>query len=60
MNGLVYISLVILYGKVLGWLIGFGDDDEVKKLFKKVFELNFYGIDSNYLYVLFLYDEYKY
>ena len=60
LNGSAYTSLATLYGKVPGWPIGFGDDDEAKKLFKKALELNPYGIDSNYLYASFLYDEHKY
>ncbi|WP_392353444.1 tetratricopeptide repeat protein [Pseudoalteromonas sp. PB2-1] len=60
LEGSAYTSLATLYGKVPGWPIGFGDDDEAKKLFKQALELNPRGIDSNYLYASFLYDERKY
>ena len=60
LDGSAYTSLATLYSKVPGWPIGFGDDDEADKLFKQALALNPNGIDSNYLYAAFLFDERKY
>lgn len=57
LDGSAYASLATLYSKVPGWPIGFGDDDEAQKLFKKALALNLNSIDTNYLYAEFLYDE---
>lgn len=51
---------VFLYYKVSGWFVGFGSDKKVWKLFKEVFEVNFNGLDFNYFYVEFLFDEKDY
>ncbi|WP_405630123.1 hypothetical protein [Pseudoalteromonas sp. Ld20] len=58
--GSAYTSLATLYGKVPGWPIGFGDAKKADTLFRQALELNPQGIDSNYLYAAFLYDERKY
>lgn len=58
--GLVMISLGVLYYKFLGWFISFGNDKKVEKLLKYVFEINFDGIDFNYFYVEYLFDNGKY
>jgi tetratricopeptide (TPR) repeat protein len=58
--GSAYTSLGILYHKVPGWPLGFGDDDDAKDLLEKALKLNPNGIDSNYFYGEFMYDEGKY
>ncbi|NMP79867.1 hypothetical protein HHE92_08660 [Pseudoalteromonas arctica] len=57
LNGSAYASLATLYSKVPGWPIGFGDDDKAEKLFKQALAFNLEGIDTNYLYGEYLYDE---
>lgn len=61
LHGSAYTSLGILYAKVPGWPIGFGDDDEAAKLLEKAIKINPDGIDSNYFYADFLaeQDHYK-
>jgi tetratricopeptide (TPR) repeat protein len=58
--GSAYTSLGILYHKVPGWPIAFGDDDDAKQYLEKAIELNPTGIDSNYFYGEYLYDEKQY
>jgi tetratricopeptide (TPR) repeat protein len=60
LGGSAYASLATLYSKVPGWPISFGDDDNADKLFKHALAFNQKGIDTNYLYAEFLYDEGKY
>ena len=60
LSGSAYTSLATLYSKVPGWPIGFGDDDKANKLFNQALAINPNGIDSNYLYAAFLYDEREY
>jgi len=60
LQGSAYISLGILYNKVPGWPIGFGDDDKAKTLLEKGLVLNPDGIDSNYFYADFLADQNNY
>ncbi|GAA72230.1 hypothetical protein P20439_2316 [Pseudoalteromonas sp. BSi20439] len=60
LGGSAYASLATLYSKVPGWPIGFGDDDTADKLFKQALAFNQKGIDTNYLYGEFLYDERQY
>ncbi len=57
LDGSAYASLATLYSKVPGWPIGFGDDDKAEKLFKQALAFNLEGIDTNYLYGEYLYDE---
>ncbi|MBH0045933.1 hypothetical protein [Pseudoalteromonas sp. NZS11_1] len=57
LNGSAYASLATLYSKVPGWPIGFGDDNKAEKLFKQALAFNLEGIDTNYLYGEYLYDE---
>jgi tetratricopeptide (TPR) repeat protein len=57
LGGSAYASLATLYSKVPGWPIGFGDDDKAAKLFKQGLAFNADGIDTNYLYGEYLYDE---
>lgn len=60
LGGSAYASLATLYSKVPGWPIGFGDDDTADKFFKQALAFNQKGIDTNYLYGEFLYDEREY
>lgn len=60
LNGSAFTSLGTLYHKVPGWPISFGDDDDAQDLLKKAVTMNPKGIDSNYFYGEFLYDEGKY
>lgn len=60
LSGSAYMSLGILYSKVPGWPIGFGDDDKALKLLNKALALSPEGIDSNYFYADFLVEQGKY
>ncbi len=43
-----------------GFPVGFGDDDKARKLLQKALELNPNGIDPNYFYADFLFEEGQY
>ncbi len=61
LQGSAHTSLGILYLKVPGWPISFGDDDESEKHLKTALKMNPTGIDVNY-FLAQLYmeqDEYK-
>jgi len=58
--GSAYTSLGTLYHKVPGWPIGFGDDDDAKVYLEKALAINPDGIDPNYFYGEYLYDEGEY
>ena len=60
LQGSAYTSLGTLYAQVPGWPIGFGDDDKAKELLQKSLQINPEGIDVNYFYAQFLYDEREY
>jgi tetratricopeptide (TPR) repeat protein len=60
LDGSAYTSLGTLYARVPGFPVGFGDDDKARKLLKKALELNANGIDPNYFYADFLYEEGQY
>lgn len=60
LQGSAYTSLGVLYHKVPGWPIGFGSDKEAKKLLQESLKLNPDGIDGNYFYAEFLYDDKQY
>jgi Tfp pilus assembly protein PilF len=45
---------------VPGWPIGFGDDDKAEALLRKALEVNPDGIDPNYFYAEFLYEQGEY
>ena len=55
-----YASLGTLYHQVPGWPIGFGDDDIAIAMLEKAILLNEDGIDSNYFYAKFWFEERKY
>lgn len=54
LQGSAYTSLGVLYAKVPGWPIGFGDDKVARELLQKALEINPQGIDPNYFYGDFL------
>lgn len=60
LDGSAYTSLGTLYAKVPGFPVGFGDDDKARDLLRKALELNPGGIDPNYFYGEFLYEEGEY
>ena len=61
LQGSAHTSLGILYLKVPGWPISFGDDDESEKHLKTALKMNPTGIDVNYFLAEFYIeqDEYK-
>lgn len=60
LDGSAYTSLGILFHKVPGWPISFGDDDDARMLLEKAVSVNPTGIDPNYFYAEFLFDEREY
>lgn len=50
LDGAAYTSLAVLYYKVPGWPIGFGDKDKARELLQKGLTLNPKGIDPNFFY----------
>lgn len=60
LNGSAYTSLGILFHKVPGWPIGFGSDKTAEKLLKKALAVNPEGIDPNYFYAEFLFNDGEY
>ncbi len=54
LDGSAYNSLGVLYYKVPGWPIGFGDKDKAKELLQKALALNPQGIDPNFFYAEYL------
>lgn len=59
-DGSAMTTLGVLYHKVPGWPIGFGDDDKARQLLEKAVEVNPNGIDSNYFMAEFFYDKNNY
>jgi tetratricopeptide (TPR) repeat protein len=60
LDGSAYTSLGTLYYKVPGFPLGFGDDKKAEQLLKKALELNPNGIDPNYFYAEYLYEQDRY
>ncbi len=56
-DGGAAMSLGVLYYKVPGSPIGFGDDDKAKRLLKEALALDPDGLDANYFYGDFLLDQ---
>jgi tetratricopeptide (TPR) repeat protein len=54
LDGSAYNSLGVLYYKVPGWPVGFGDKAKAKELLQKALALNPQGIDPNFFYGEFL------
>ena len=60
MAGSAYTSLGALYYQVPGWPIAFGSDKQARKLLEKAILINPDGLDSNYFYAEFLFEEKEY
>jgi tetratricopeptide (TPR) repeat protein len=60
LDGSAYTSLGALYYKVPGFPLGFGDDDKAEKLLRKALQLNPEGIDPNYFYAEYLFEQGRY
>lgn len=60
LQGSAYTSLGVLYAKVPGWPIGFGDNKKAKALLEKALAINPQGIDPNYFYADYLVSERDY
>ncbi|GGF63181.1 tetratricopeptide repeat protein [Alteromonas lipolytica] len=60
LQGSAMTSLGVLYHKVPGWPIGFGSDKKAEQLLKSALEVNPDGIDSNYFYAEYLFDDGEY
>lgn len=56
LDGSAYTSLGVLYSKVPGFPLGFGDDDKAQDLLVKALTINPYGVDPNYFYAQYLCD----
>jgi tetratricopeptide (TPR) repeat protein len=50
LDGSAYNSLGVLYYKVPGWPVGFGDKAKAKELLQKALAINPTGIDANFFY----------
>lgn len=50
LDGSAYNSLGVLYYKVPGWPVGFGDKTKAKELLQKALAINPKGIDPNFFY----------
>lgn len=60
LEGSAYTSLGTLYAKVPGWPIGFGDEEKAKELMEKALVINPKGIDANFFYGEYLFEEGEY
>lgn len=60
LDGSAYTSLGTLYHKVPGWPIGFGSDEKARQCLEKALAISPRGIDPNYFYGEFLYDDGSY
>lgn len=56
LEGSAYNSLGVLYSKVPGWPVGFGDKNKAKEFLQKALAINPKGIDPNFFYGEFLLD----
>lgn len=54
LDGSAYNSLGVLYYKVPGWPVGFGDKDKARELLEKALAINPQGIDPNFFYAEYL------
>jgi tetratricopeptide (TPR) repeat protein len=60
LDGSAYTSLGALYYKVPGFPVGFGDDKKAEKLLLQALKLNPNGIDPNYFYAEYLFEQGRY
>jgi tetratricopeptide (TPR) repeat protein len=54
LDGSAYNSLGVLYYKVPGWPVGFGDKKKARELLQKALAINPKGIDPNYFFAEYL------
>lgn len=54
LEGSAYNSLGVLYYKVPGWPVGFGNKDKARELLQKALAINPKGIDPNFFYAEYL------
>jgi tetratricopeptide (TPR) repeat protein len=59
LDGSAYNSLGVLYYKVPGWPVGFGDDKKAQELLRKALAINPDGIDPNFFYGEYLFEQGK-
>lgn len=57
LDGSAYASLGTLYYKVPGWPFGFGDDDKAQELLQQALTINPNGIDPNYFYADYWFEQ---
>jgi tetratricopeptide (TPR) repeat protein len=57
LQGSIYTSLGSLYYQVPGWPLGYGNDKKAKEFLTKALAINPDGIDPNYFYGDFLYQQ---
>jgi tetratricopeptide (TPR) repeat protein len=60
LDGSAYTNLAVLYQRVPGWPIGFGDDKLAEEKFQKDLAIAPKNIDANYFYALFLMEQKKF
>ena len=60
LQGSVYTSLGSLYYQVPGWPIGFGDDEKAEKYLQQALSINPDGMDPNFFYADFLFEQGRY
>lgn len=60
LDGSAYTSLGALYYQVPGWPIAFGSDKKARELLQQAVRINPDGIDSNYFFGEFLFEEKEY
>jgi len=54
LEGSAYNSLGVLYYKVPGWPVGFGDKNKARELLQKALSINPRGVDPNFFYAEYL------
>ena len=59
LDGSAYSSLGVLYYKVPGWPLGFGDKGKAQQLLQKALTLNPQGIDANFFYGEYLLETHR-
>ena len=57
LHGSAYASLGVLYAKVPGWPLGFGDGGKAEALFRQALAVNPQGIDPHFFYAEYLADQ---
>ena len=57
LQGSSYTNLGVLYYKVPGWPIGFGDEEKAKEYLQKALAIDSIGIENNYFYADYLIEQ---